>query len=54
MDQDIPSKLTNCNGEMSVINRIVKPNLAQKHTRIKAYTRIVRPILVFEGHNGAY
>ena len=47
MDQDIPSKLTTYSRAMCVINRILKPKLAQKHTGIKAYKTIARPKLVY-------
>ena len=47
MVQDVPSKLTNYKRAMGIINRIFKPNLVQKHRRIKAYKTVTRPILVY-------
>ena len=44
MDQDIASKLTNYSRAMGVIKGFFF-NLAQKHSRIKAYETIVRLII---------
>jgi hypothetical protein len=35
------------NRAMGIINQIFEPSLVQKHTRIKVYTTVARPILTY-------
>jgi hypothetical protein len=44
---DISTKILNYNRAMGIINHIFKPSLVQKHTRIKVYKTIARPILTY-------
>jgi hypothetical protein len=47
-DVDISAKILNYNRVMGIINQIFKPSLVQKHTRIKVYKTLARPILTYE------
>jgi hypothetical protein len=46
-DIDISNTILNYNRAMGIINQIFKPSLAQKHTRIKVYKTLARPILTY-------
>ncbi|KAJ4431546.1 hypothetical protein ANN_20145 [Periplaneta americana] len=44
---DICAEVLNYNRAMAVINKVFKPSLVQKHTRIKAYKTLARPVLTY-------
>jgi hypothetical protein len=46
-DVDISTKILNYNRVMGIIDQIFKPSLVQKHTRIKVYKTLARPILTY-------
>ena len=49
----LPAKLTNFNRTNNAINSAFKPSLVKKHTRIKAYKTLVRPISMYGMTNSA-
>jgi hypothetical protein len=46
-DADISTKILNYNRVMGIINQIFKSTLVHKHTRIKIYKTLSRPILTY-------
>jgi len=44
---DISQKITRYNKTMGIINNIIKPSLVQKHTRIRLYKTLARPVLCY-------
>jgi hypothetical protein len=44
---DISTKILHYNRAMGIINQIFKPCLVQKHTRIKVYKTLARPIVTY-------
>jgi hypothetical protein len=46
-DIDISTEILNYNRAMGIINQILKPSFVQKHTRIKIYKTLARPILTY-------
>ncbi|KAJ4425946.1 hypothetical protein ANN_27572 [Periplaneta americana] len=43
----ISLKIQNHNKSMGTINRVLKPSLVQRHTRIRAYKTLARPMLTY-------
>ena len=46
-DLDIPNKIIKFNRTMGIINKIMKPSLVQRHTRIHLYKTLARPVLCY-------
>lgn len=47
IDSDVSEKIIKFNKSMGIINRIMKPSLVQKHTRIRLYKTLARPVLCY-------
>jgi len=46
-ESDISDKIIKFNKSMGIINSVMKPSLVQRHTRIRLYKTLVRPILCY-------
>ena len=44
---DITHKICKYNKTMGIINKIMKPSLVQRHTRIRLYKTLARPVLCY-------
>jgi hypothetical protein len=42
---DLPGKISKYSKTIGIINNILKPSLVQKHTRIRIYKTLARPVL---------
>jgi hypothetical protein len=41
---DLPGKISKYSKTMGIINNVLKPSLVQKHTRIRIYKTLARPV----------
>ena len=46
-DLDISEKITRYNKSIGIINSVMKPSLVQKHTRMRLYKTLARPVLCY-------
>jgi hypothetical protein len=44
---DLPGKISKYSKTMGIINNVLKPCLVQKHTRIRIYKTLARPMLCY-------
>jgi hypothetical protein len=45
---DLPGKIPKYSKTMGIINNVLKPSLVQKHTHIRIYKTLSRPMLCYE------
>lgn len=46
-EKDMDNKITKFNRALSIINQVFKSSLVQRHTRIRAYKTLARPLLTY-------